>query len=68
MVNVPPYAQCWYEMVIDTMKKHFGNPNIRYFNTAVGGKNTDWAMEELQERAIDICSDLMIYGFGMNDG
>lgn len=68
MVNVPPYAPCWYEMVIDTMKKHFGNPNIRYVNTAVGGKNSDWALEELLERAIDVNPDLMIYGFGMNDG
>ena len=52
MVNVPPYAPCWYEMVIDTMKKHFGNPNIRYVNTAVGGKNSDWALEELQKEGI----------------
>ena len=67
-VNVPPYAPCWYEMVIDTMKKHFGNPNIRCVNTAVGGKDSEWALEQLQERAIDIDPDLMIYGFGMNDG
>ena len=51
MVNVPPYAPCWYEMVIDIMKKHFGNPNIRYVNTAVGGKNSEWALEQLQERS-----------------
>ena len=68
MFNIPPYAQCWYEMVVDKMKKHFNNPHIGYVNTAVGGKNSEWALEELQERAIDINPDLMIYGFGMNDG
>lgn len=68
VVGVAPYAACWSEMVIETMKKHFDNPNIKCVNTAVGGKNVEWGIETLQERAIDINPDLMILGFGMNDG
>ncbi len=66
-VGCEPYADPWFDMVIKTMQKHFHNGKIKCVNTAVGGKNTPWGLECLQERAIDINPDLMFLGFGMND-
>ena len=67
-VDCEPYAETWMEMIVHSMKDYFKNDKIKYVNTAVGGKATPWAIEELQERAIDIDPDLMFLGFGMNDG
>ncbi len=66
-VGCEPYAAPWFEMVVETMKKHFRNDKIKLINTAVGGKATPWGLEELQERAIAHHPDLMFLGFGMND-
>lgn len=68
MVGFAPYAPCWYEMVMDKLIQHFHNPNIQWVNTALGGQNTQWALEQLHPRAIAIQPDLMVYAFGMNDG
>ncbi len=67
-VGCEPYAEPWFDMVLGAMQKHFHNDKIRLVNTAVGGKATPWGIECLQERAIDIRPDLMLLGFGMNDG
>lgn len=67
-IGVEPYADSWPEMVVKSMKKFFGNDKINYINTAVGGKSVEWGIETLKERAIDVNPDLMILGFGMNDG
>ena len=67
MVGCEPYADTWYDMIVESMRKYFNNDKIKCVNTAVGGKNTVWAGEVLQERAIDISPDLMFLAFGMND-
>ena len=66
-VNCEPYAETWFDMVIGSMKKYFNNEMIECVNTSVGGKNTEWALENLKERAIDIDPDIMFLAFGMND-
>ena len=66
-VNCEPYAETWFDMVIGSMKKYFNNDKIECVNTAVGGKNTAWALENVKERAIDISPDIMFLAFGMND-
>lgn len=66
-VGCEPYADTWMEMIVKRMREYFKNDNIEYVNTAVGGKATPWALETLQERAIDLEPDLMFVGFGMND-
>lgn len=40
---------------------------INYANTAVGGKGTNWAIEEVENRVIAYNPDLVIVAFGMND-
>lgn len=66
-VDCAPYADTWMEMIVKKMREYFKNDNIEYLNTAVGGKATPWALEVLQERAIDLDPDLIFIGFGMND-
>ena len=67
-VDCEPYAETWFEMTVEEMKKRYNNPNIRLVNTAVGGKSSAWGLENVKERAIDVNPDLMFLGFGMNDG
>ncbi len=66
-IGCEPYAAPWFDMVIESLKKAFNNDRVNCINTAVGGKNTVWGLENLKERAIDIAPDLMFLGFGMND-
>ncbi len=67
-LKVPPFADPWFDMVVKTLATDFGNDRITLVNTAVGGTDTNWAINELQTRAIDVAPDLMILAFGMNDG
>ena len=67
-VGCEPYADTWMEMIVNKMREYFKNDKIKYVNTAVGGKATPWAIEVLDERAIDVNPDLMFLAFGMNDG
>ena len=44
------------------------NTNIAYHNTAVGGWNTLRGVEHYEERALLQPYDMLVLGFGMNDG
>ena len=66
-VNCPPYADTWMEMTFKAMRERLGNDRLQYLNTAVGGKNTPWALEVLTERVLDLQPDLLFLAFGMND-
>ena len=67
-VNCEPFADTWMEMTVKRMREYFKNDRIRYVNTAVGGKDTRWALEVLEEHAVSVSPDLMFLAFGMNDG
>lgn len=67
-MKVPPFTDPWFDMAVKTISARLGNDRITLVNTAVGGTDTNWAIGELQTRAIDVDPDLMILGFGMNDG
>ncbi len=45
-----------------------GERVIHYINTAVGGTTSRWGNEELEDRVIKYNPDLMVLGFGMNEG
>ncbi|MBQ4192650.1 MAG: SGNH/GDSL hydrolase family protein [Clostridia bacterium] len=45
-----------------------GGRVLHYVNTAVGGMESKWGLENVGERAIRYRPDLMILAFGMNDG
>ena len=65
--NIKPHAPSWPMMITDYLKKQY-NAEINYINTAVGGTNTRWGVENYQERVKQYHPDLLILEFGMNDG
>jgi len=66
--NCPPYTDIWPVMVKNVIANKFPQAKINYINTAVGGKETNWAIENLAESVIAKDPDMVILGFGMNDG
>lgn len=66
-LNVPPYQPGFGEMLYDWLRGAYES-DIFYVNTAVGGKETRWAVETADERVAQYDPDLVILAFGMNDG
>lgn len=62
-----PHMESWPEMTVSALRLEYPNANIRYINTAVGGKKTLWAIESVDERVAAYNPDLVILAFGMND-
>lgn len=67
MVNKPPYVPSWAEMLSYGLEKRYGD-RILYLNKSVGGMLAKWGMENAKERVAIEKPDLVIIGFGMNDG
>lgn len=65
--NTKPYAPSWTTMVTDYLERYY-NAKINYVNTAVGGKNTKWGLDNVEERVNKYHPDLFIMGLGANDG
>lgn len=65
--NVPPYAESWSVMITEYLKeKH--ETKINYVNTAVGGMATKWGVDNYIDLVLKYNPDLVVIGFGMNDG
>ncbi|WP_316818590.1 SGNH/GDSL hydrolase family protein [Pedobacter nyackensis] len=67
MINKPPYVPSWAEMLSYGLKRTYGD-RILYLNKSVGGMLAKWGMENAKERVAVENPDLVIIGFGMNDG
>lgn len=67
MVNKPPYVPSWAEMLSYGLERTYGD-RILYLNKSVGGMLAKWGMENAEERVAREKPDLVIIGFGMNDG
>ena len=65
--NTKPYAPSWPMMVTDYLENRY-DAKINYVNTAVGGKNTKWGIDSVEERVNKYHPDLLVLAFGMNDG
>ena len=66
-MNVAPFMESWPQLVTAEIKKKYGC-EIQYVNTAVGGKLSDWGLENVQERVVAHNPDVVVLAFGMNDG
>lgn len=64
--NQEPHQPIWGELVIESLRKRFASP-ITFYNPSVAGVDSDWALENLQERVNIHHPDLVILGWGMND-
>ncbi len=66
MYGLEPGQPIFPELLRESLETFYGIP-VELVNTSVGGVNSDWALENAEERAIAYQPDLFILGFGMND-
>lgn len=62
-----PNQPVWPRIMVDGLVEHYGAP-VELKNVSVGGTNTDWAIDNVKERVLTYNPDLVILGFGMNEG
>lgn len=67
LMNTPPYMPTWPELIMYNLRQHYG-PQITFSNQAVAGKLASWGLEQVPAKVIPEKPDLVIIGFGMNDG
>ncbi|MEQ7799672.1 SGNH/GDSL hydrolase family protein [Pedobacter sp. ASV1-7] len=65
--NQAPYMPSWPELIIYNLRKSYGD-QISFSNQSVGGKLAQWGLENVATAIIPQNPDLVIIGFGMNDG
>ncbi len=63
----PPYMPSWPELIVHRLRAEYG-PQISFSNGSVAGKLAAWGKEETANRVLPTHPDLVIIGFGMNDG
>ena len=66
--NTAPFTPRWSEMVRDALAAKYPAAKINFTNTAVGGKETNWAISEVDNSVNAYKPDLLVLAFGMNDG
>lgn len=66
-MNIEPHMPGWCDLVRLVLERKY-ECKIESFNTAVGGKQSDWGAENADERAAVYKPDLTVIAFGMNDG
>ena len=64
----PPFVDMWPVLTYEFLKRYSGNENLVYENSAVGGKDSNWGLENYYENVISHSPDLLVLAFGMNDG
>lgn len=62
-----PMAKTWFNMLEDKLKQTYHPESLSLYNPSVGGKKSDWGVEEAPNVA-NFAPDLCVIGFGMNDG
>ncbi len=65
--NVPPYQSNFFDLLCDALEEKTGS-KIKRHNPSVGGKNSTWGAGNAGELVASRHFDLLIIGFGMNDG
>ena len=66
-IGFEPRIPSWPEQVHAGIVEATGNSGIAYVNTAVGGRNTQWGLNNVQKRVIAHAPDFVLIAFGMND-
>ena len=65
--NVAPYMPTWPELVVYHLRSVYG-AQVTYVNASVPGKLAKWGLDSVSTRVTAYHPDLVIIGFGMNDG
>lgn len=66
-LHLQPMQPCYGQLLHDALCERYGE-QISYTNTAKCGKDTNWAIAEVEERVNAYDPDLVVLAFGMNDG
>lgn len=66
-LGIPPYQPGYGDMLVQALEDHYHCP-ITFVNSSVGGKDTNWAVNNLEANINEHHPDLVIIAFGMNDG
>lgn len=66
-LNYAPFMPSWPELIIYNLR-HIYKSEVVFSNQSVGGKMAQWGSEEVEKRVVPQAADLVIIGFGMNDG
>lgn len=67
-LNQPPFLPTWPEMVVRNLSDHYGSSSIRFKNRSKGGMLANWGRENAAALLGPENPDLVVIGFGMNDG
>jgi lysophospholipase L1-like esterase len=62
-----PYMPRWGDLVADELERHYGC-DIDYINPSLGGMIAEWGKDTIDGLVSFEKPDLVILGFGMNDG
>ena len=65
--RVPPYMPAWPELVIRKLQERY-HVDISFINRSVAGRLAKWGRDSVSARVVVEKTDLVIIGFGMNDG
>lgn len=66
--QILPFREMWPYLVTVFLREFYGDVHLDYVNTAVGGKESVWGLENFDERVLAYAPDLLVLAFGMNDG
>lgn len=65
--NMAPYTPIWTDMVTEELESVYGS-DITTTNTAVGGTNSAWGLQNVRDNILKYHPDLVVLRFGGNDG
>lgn len=66
-MGIMPFMHDWYDLFFMGLESRYG-VKVTSANTAVGGKDSNWGLINVQENVIDQAPELVILRFGANDG
>lgn len=65
--HLPPYLPSFTALFLQWLRETWPQCSIADVNTAVGGTNSDWGLEQAADRVAVHEPDLVLINFGMND-
>jgi len=65
--NAAPHLPSWGNLIAAELRRMY-DTQVDFTNTSVGGKDSRWGLETVDERVNAHAPDLVIIAFGMNDG
>lgn len=65
--QLPPYLPPFTELFLRWLRERYPQSAVTAVNTAVGGTNSDWGLEQAGSRVAVHEPDLVLVNFGMND-